>query len=753
MNEMGLRARAGVHQLFRDQSLLIVTPDGEAPGEGLAGFYYANTRLLSRFALRVNGQPPYPVQVHPACDDLLLAYYQDPRVSGDAKLQDRALLVTLTVTAGSGFHIDLDARNHSLDPIDFELSLLLDADFADLEEARAGQDASKTGNGRQQQAPVRRSCVMAGNGPASDGATGDGVRELRFDYLHPRLQEAAVLRFTTPPHCHEDGVGWSLSLASQQGWHTCIEVAPVHQGEQVTPDARCYGGFAGEAAGSPGWLGAATRVETSNDNVRRSYERAVSDLAALALRQGPPAEQPAFAAGIPIYHNAFGRDLLTTSWQALLATPRLLESAILVCERYQGTTTDDFRDEQPGRIIQQVRTGPLNLLDLNPRGRYYSDYASPGDFLIMLGQHFMWTGDRDFLRARLPAAERVLAWLDGDADLDGDGFYEYQTRSPQGDRNQGWKDSERAIPHADGSDAPLPIATAEVQGYVYAAKQQLAAVLLALGEVRRAKRLNDEAAELKRRFNRAFWMPEESFLAMALDGQKRQVRSVGSNAGHCLATGIVAREHAPAVAGRLMAPDMFSGWGVRTLSCDHAAYNPFSYHLGSVWTVEQGTIAFGLKRYGFGRYTNEVARGTFDLAERYQLHRLPEAVGGHPRDRAHPFPGLYPQACWPQAWSAGAVIIMLQAMLGLRPLAPLGLLLVYPELPEWLPDLTLRGLRVGDSALTIRFQRQRDGTTDYRVLERHGRVRVVREPPESSVRHGLLRKVADPLLGALSSGM
>ena len=199
-----------------------------------------------------------------------------------------------------------------------------------------------------------------------------------------------------------------------------------------------------------------------------------------------------------------------------------------------------------------------------------------------------------------------------------------------------------------------------------------------------------------------------------------------------------------------MAPDMFSGWGVRTLSADHPAYNPFSYHLGSVWTVEQGSIAFGLKRYGFGQLANDVARGTFDVAERYALHRLPEAVGGHRRDREHPFPGLYPQACWPQAWSGSAVILLLQAILGLRPIAPLGLLLVYPELPDWLPDVTLHGLRVGTSILTIQFRRQRDGTTDYRVLERRGRVRVLRAPPESSVRHGLPRKVADPFLAALT---
>jgi glycogen debranching enzyme len=202
-----------------------------------------------------------------------------------------------------------------------------------------------------------------------------------------------------------------------------------------------------------------------------------------------------------------------------------------------------------------------------------------------------------------------------------------------------------------------------------------------------------------------------------------------------------------------MAADMFSGWGVRTLSAEHPAYNPFGYHLGSVWTVEQGSIAFGMKRYGFGEHANAIARGTFDLAERYQRQRLPEAVGGHPRDGSHPFPGIYPQACWPQAWSSGAVIQLLQAILGLRPVAPLGVLLVYPELPDWLREITLHGLRVGGSRLSIRFKRERDGGTGYRVLERSGPVRVLRAPPDMSVRHGALRRLLDPAVSALTEGI
>lgn len=745
MNENTLRARPGAHHVFRDQSQLVTRPDGSVQDDGLDGFYYANTRMLSRFVLTVNGHPLLPVQVHPARDDVLVACYQDPHITGDAVLQDRALLLQATFTIGAGLHIDLDARNCSLLPIEGELVAELDADFADLEEARQGQDASKImaaseERGEERSTGARRTCLLDQGGG------------LRFDSTHPELHEATALSFAPAPTCTERGVAWPLALPPQGTWHACLSLAPVHRGQEIAPTARCYGAWTDTADPATTWTERATSVRTPNDTVRRAYDRGVSDLAAMALRDGPRREHPAFAAGIPNYQNVFGRDILTAGWQAAMASRSLMESAILLCERTQGRVRDDFRDEQPGRIIQQLRTGPLNLLNKNPRARYYSDYASPGDFLIAIGQHFMWTGDRAFLRARLPAAQRVLHWLDHEADLDGDGLYEYQTRSPQGDRNQGWKDSEHGIPHLDGSDAPLPVAASDVQALVYAGKQQLGWSLLLLGKVRWGLRLVAEAEALKRRFNERFWMPDEHFPAMALDGQKRQVRSIGSNAGLCLAAGIIGAEHARDVAGRLLSSELFSGWGVRTLSERHIAYNPLGYHLGTVWPVEQGSIAFGLKRYGFGGMANDVARGMFDLVSMYQLHRLPEAVGGFPRDRQHPFPAIYPQACWPQAWSASAVILLLQAMLGLRPIAPLGVLLIYPELPEWLPDLTLRGLRVGNSSLTIRFYRDGSGGTDYEVLERKGHVRVIRAAPDNTVRHGLPRRVGEPLLGLLAHG-
>ena len=261
----------------------------------------------------------------------------------------------------------------------------------------------------------------------------------------------------------------------------------------------------------------------------------------------------------------------------------------------------------------------------------------------------------------------------------------------------------------------------------------MAEVFFNFGDRSRALDLFRQARDLKRRFNERFWMPDERFVAFALDPHKRQVKSIVSNAGHCLATGIVDKQYAGDVVRRLIAPDMFSGWGIRTLSADHPAYNPFSYHLGSVWPVENATTAFGMKRYGVAAECNAVAGAIFDAAALFEHHRLPETFGGHPRDATHPHPGLYPDACAPQAWSGSAVFWLVQAMLGLWTYAPLDVVIVEPELPAWLPQLTIRNLRIRDKRVSIQFRRQPGGKTDYRVLDREGRVHVLRQPPPEAL--------------------
>ncbi|HEX3220809.1 MAG TPA: amylo-alpha-1,6-glucosidase, partial [Candidatus Limnocylindria bacterium] len=442
--------------------------------------------------------------------------------------------------------------------------------------------------------------------------------------------------------------------------------------------------------------------------------------------------------GLPLYLQFFGRDTLTIGWQAAMATPVFMRDALRANANRQGTRIDDWLDEEPGKMIHQARNGPLSLLGENPHLRYYGDWATPPDFLIMLGQYLCWADDRATARHLLPAARAAVDWCFTYGDPDGDGFLEYDTRSERGVKNQGWKDSGDAVVDERGDIVPNPIASSELQAYWYAGLQQAALAFAMLGDAGYALELLGEARALRHRFNKAFWMPDLGAYAFGLGPHKEQIRSIGSNDGHLLASGIVQPRRGRQVAARQMAPDMFSGWGIRTLSAQHPAYNPFSYHRGSVWPVEQATIGFGFARYGCWGELHRLARGFFDSTDLFIEHRLPEVIGGVQRDELHPHPGVYPHSCEPQGWSASAVVQVVQALLGMVAFAPMGLLIVDPHLPEWLPDLRLRGLRVGKATLDIRFQRTAGGDTTWHVLDRDGWVRVVRQPPPQAPRSGPL---------------
>ncbi len=455
-----------------------------------------------------------------------------------------------------------------------------------------------------------------------------------------------------------------------------------------------------------------------------AWTTAVGDLADLPLGEEPGPSAP--MAGLPIYQQIFGRDTLTVSWQALLAGPTMLRDSLRLNAAYVGQRIDDWRDEEPGKLLHQARHGPLSLLDIDPFREYYGDFATGPDFLVFLGQYLAWTGDRDTVRELLPTARRVIEWIDRYGDLDRDGFLEYETRSSAGVKNQGWKDSDTAIVDEHGNVVANPIAPSELQGYLYAALRHGALAFAAGGDRAFAAGLVRRAAALRRRFHAAYWMQGQRCYALALGPDKEQVRSVNSNDGHLLASGIVPVKHAAAVAHRLLAPDMFSGWGIRTLSADHPAYNPFSYHRGSVWPVEAGTTALGLARYGRWAELHRLAEATFAAAALFEGHRLPEVISGLPRDEAHPHPGVYPNACSPQAWSASGVIALVQALLCLRPAALLRTIVVDPHLPDWLPDLELYGVQVGRATFDLTVRRHRRGRVSVRTHGDH--ITVLRQP-------------------------
>jgi glycogen debranching enzyme len=458
------------------------------------------------------------------------------------------------------------------------------------------------------------------------------------------------------------------------------------------------------------WRDAALKIETPNEEFYQFYHQSLEDMAALRLPiDGTDHLEFVPAAGIPWFLALFGRDSLTVSLQNAMVYPSFARGALEVLSRYQARKRDDYRDAEPGKIMHELRRGELAHFKLIPHTPYYGTADATILYLIVLHNAWRWTGDADLLTRFMPAAEKCLAWIDKYGDRDGDGFQEYQTRSSAGAYNQGWKDSGQALVNADGSIVKTPIALVEIQGYVYDAWLRMAQIYDALGKRARAGVLRRRAKALFKRFNDAFWDEASGFYAFALDGDKKQVLSVASNPGQCLWSGIVPPDRAAKVVKRLMAPDMWSGWGIRTLSTKNPSYNPNSYQNGAVWPHDNGLIAAGFRRYGFIDEANAIARDISGAAGYFVLHQMPELYSGLQRDPTS-FPVQYLGANVPQAWAAGSCFAMLQMILGFQPDAPAGRLYIDPALPEWLPELTISDLRVGELMFDLRFWRDGDAT-------------------------------------------
>jgi glycogen debranching enzyme len=433
------------------------------------------------------------------------------------------------------------------------------------------------------------------------------------------------------------------------------------------------------------------RLHAGSDGLRHAYDRSLADLAALRFYPRIAVQCGSLpAAGLPWFMTLFGRDSLITSYQALPYRPQLAATTLTTLAARQGTRLDDFRDEEPGKILHEVRFGELTHPGERPHSPYYGAADTTPLFLVVLDEYERWTGDRDLVRALEPNARAALSWIDAYGDLDGDGYVEYQTRNPQsGLVNQCWKDSWNSIVHDDGEIANGPIATCEIQGYVYDAKRRCARLARTVwDDPVLAAELERQAHVLRRRFLEEFWIPQRACFALALDGDKQQVDSLTSNMGHLLWSGIVDEPRAEAVAAHLMDAPLYSGWGVRTMAATEAGYNPVEYHNGTVWPHDNSLIAAGLARYGYHEAVARIAVDTVRAAGFFDA-RLPEVFAGC--DRGLTFaPVEYPTASSPQAWAAGAMLLLLTAVLGLRPGAEE--LEVDPHVPEAFGDVALRGI-------------------------------------------------------------
>jgi glycogen debranching enzyme len=706
-------------------TVLCADADGWIDG-GRNGLFDYDTRILSRYRLTVDGEPPDLIGHGRPESERCVAAYRSKRDGGTALgplLPQDAVELTVDRTVGQGMLERWDIRNRSAEAWAGTLRWELDADFADIAEA-AGK--------RKQDGELRR--------------TARG-RTLQLAYEASseghRFERAVRIRVDSPPRtAHVDPAGCDVRLRIEPRGQVAVTLRLDSQVDglwRIPGEAPERG--ADLARRRIAWRGRRLRVEGPN-GLLLAVDRSIEDLFALRNRdlerdllRRPEARGWVVNAGMPSFTGFFGRDTLTAGWQSAMAGTDTLRGALEVAAATQATEDDPWRDAEPGKMLHELRRGPLSMLGIGPRDAYYGTQTTPAMFVITLSELWHWTGDDDVLRRFRDPAVRAMDWAERTrAATD---FVTYLKRSPAGLRNQGWKDSDEGIRHTDGTIAEPPLATVEEQAFHYLALQRLAEIHLALDETVAAEELLARARDLRRRWHEAFWMPEAGYYALALDRDGRQVRSITSNPGHALGAGIVPVETARQLADRLLSPALFSGWGVRTLADDDLSYNPLAYHLGTVWPVEQATFVLGCKRYGLDDHVDRLVEAVLEAAAASPERRLPEALTGHRRA-----PGLgpaaYPNACVPQAWSASAVVQLLQTSLGVYPFAPLRVLaLVRPRLPASIPEVTLRNLRVGGATLDIRFERRSDGTASHKVLRRRGALLVVEAGPPADARdHG-----------------
>lgn len=687
----------------RDDRVVVCQADGSILG-GADGFFTRDTRFISGYALRINGRPPIllastPIQFFSS----RFEYANDAMVDPDGVIARQSMGLQLDRTVADGVHEDYDLVNYARRPVRLTIEIAILSDFADIFDVKAGQ------------------LVHRGD---LNTRWFRSRRELRTTYVNRDFHRELVVqveRSTSPPQFANGSLVFVATIPPKGTWHTCLKWLPVTRSKRRLVTLDC------NAVDAPlRKLGRShlpnVSVETPNHVVDRAWDQAVRDLEALRL-EDPTFERGVFipAAGVPWFVTLFGRDSLIVSMQGISGFPEFASGALRRLSVLQATSDDPERDMEPGKIPHEIRHGELAQLGILPFQPYYGTHDATSLFVIVVSYLYHWLGDVAVLKRYLPNAEAAIAWIDKYGDRDRDGFQEYKTRSSHGHYNQGWKDAGDAIVEADGTISPLPIATCELQGYVYDAKLRMADIYDVLDRPKEARRLRREAGRLFDKFNDTFWWEEEGTYYLGLNGDKQPIRSVASNAGHLLQSGIVPPERAERVVRRLMAPDMWSGWGIRTLSSDHSYFNPFSYHTGSVWPHDNASIAGGFRRYGFTAEAAQVAKGIFDAAQRFEALRLPELFSGLPRGRAS-FPVPYLDANVPQAWAAGSVFRFVAILCGLHATtdAEGSRLYVNPALPEWMPEISIRNLRVGQGALDIRFAdgdvELRSNTSKYEIV-------------------------------------
>ncbi len=677
--------------------------DIEPFGLGEQGIYFQETRFVSELALSLWDLRPLLLSSTVKSDNsVFTADLANVDVTcGEEVVVPRGtvhLLRSRFLWQGVCYE-ELKIVNYGLSTLEIPLRIAFAADFADIFEVRGTRREKR---GRRMEDKVAADSILL-----SYEGLDHKVRQTRIEcHPAPVRISSTELRFET-----------SLRPKKSAEFYLVLSCDPKAQSHSTGYSRAELARESERSAFSSGMC----RISSSNDRFTRWVQRSAADVQMMMLGN-PETDYP--YAGVPWFSTVFGRDGIITALELLWIVPRIAKGVLQYLASTQATEINAESEAEPGKILHEMRRGEMARVGEVPFGRYYGSVDATPLFIVLAGAYFDTTCDRDFLQELLPHIDLALQWIDKYGDVDGDGFVEYVRHGSKGLVQQGWKDSNDSIFHANGEIAEPPIALCEVQGYVYAAKRAAAKLIASFGDQQRATSLEQQAAELQQKFEEAFWCEDLSTYALALDGHKRLCRVRTSNPGHCLLSGIASPQRAQLVAHTLLSRDFFTGWGVRTVACEESRYNPLSYHNGSVWPHDNALIAAGLARYECGDLAGRILMGLLDVSSFVDLHRLPELFCGLER-RAGQGPTLYPVACSPQAWAAGAVFMLLQACLGIS-IDGHSRKLIFdrPYLPDGIPQLWIRDLRIANNRLDLLLERHA-GTVRLEVLEKQGDLQVV----------------------------
>lgn len=697
--------------ISQGRTFMVTTKAGEILPNSDEGVYAVDTRFVSFYRLYINRVPLEVINSSQLTFYAARYHLTNPTINTEGGIVDaQTLSITINRLVNEGIHEEFEVVNYSGKKVIFLLELSLRSDFADIFEVKT------------------RTIVERGQ---TETVWYKEPRKLRTAYDNQDFHRAVDYQITHIPshtaHGYANGrIFFQIELEQNESWHMCAELILEH-GQQVKkpkpgscsfeqPNASSSASPSSLNAESQGnlderqarWLDRCTKLVTADDNLSRMYNQALLDMGALRIYDMDVSDEAWVpAAGVPWFVTLFGRDSLTVSYQNMLVSPDFARGALRRLAQYQAKHRDDWLDAQPGKILHELRSGELAHFHKIPFYPFYATADATILYLIILSETYRWTGDVNLLKEYREVAENCLKWIDQYGDLDGDGFQEYKCFSSYFYENTSWKDAADSVVYADGSQVKQPKGLCELQGYVYDAKTRMAEAFHVLGDEERAKALQQQAEALKKKFNEVFWMEDEGCFAYGLDPHKKQITTIASNAGQCLWSGIADQEKAERTVKRLLQEDMWSGWGIRTLSSKNPAYNPLAYQRGSIWPQDNSIIAAGFKRYGLVKEANQVIRAMFDAIERFDANRPPEVFAGLKRKGETDFPVLYPGgANIPQAWATGSIFLMLQTILGLRADATHKYLYVNPTLPEWLPEVELQHLHVGSCSIDLHFWRE-----------------------------------------------